>query len=65
MASKQLKNEEEKTKNEIVLETQDIVCIECGNKIDKIFKIYKDGFKDIVNCVTISSFDPFVNDFLK
>lgn len=29
------------------------VCIECLHKVDSIFKVYQDGFKDIIQCVNI------------
>ncbi len=29
------------------------VCIECLQKVDSLFKIYQDGFKDIIQCVNI------------
>lgn len=31
---------------------QNLVCIECSNRIESIFKIYSDGFKDIIECVS-------------
>ncbi len=30
------------------------ICIECSNKIDSLYKVYKDGFIDIVQCVSAS-----------
>lgn len=31
----------------------DLICVECCTKMTDIFKIYNDGFKDIVQCVII------------
>ena len=28
-----------------------LVCIECGEQVASLFKVYSDGFKDIVECV--------------
>lgn len=30
---------------------KNLVCIECSDNIDSIFKTYSDGFKDIIECV--------------
>jgi hypothetical protein len=32
----------------------DFVCIECFHKIKSIFKVYQDGFKDIIECVNFN-----------
>ena len=33
--------------------SDEFICIECFCKIKSIFKIYQDGFKDIIQCVSI------------
>ena len=32
---------------------ENIVCIECSQKIGSIFKIYSNRYKDIVECVSL------------
>ena len=39
--------------NENFKQDQNLVCIECGIKINSILKIYSDGFKDIIECVSL------------
>ena len=34
--------------------TENLICIECCKRIDSIFKIYQDGFKDISECVSLN-----------
>lgn len=29
------------------------VCIECNFKLNSLFKIYQDGFQDIIQCVSV------------
>ena len=29
------------------------ICIECCKRIESIFKIYQDGFQDIIECVSL------------
>lgn len=35
---------------------ENLVCIECSQKIRSMFKIYSDGFKDIIECVSLWDF---------
>ena len=35
-------------------EKKEFVCIECSSKISSIFKVYQDGFQDIIQCVKTS-----------
>lgn len=37
--------------NEEIAVREEFVCIECFQSIKSIFKIYQDGFKDIIQCV--------------
>ena len=38
--------------NEKKLEKK-FICIECCERIHSIFKIYQDGFQDIIECVSL------------
>lgn len=37
--------------NKITNKNEEFVCVECFYKLKSLFKIYQDGFKDIIQCV--------------
>ncbi len=40
------------------------ICIECFHRVKSIFKVYQDGFKDIIQCVNLINSIYFEFEFL-